>query len=117
MSKNNFNSLASSMCTCVGTKVVLTKYYLQVSLSNGSTRIVIELFYDKTKSVSGISKLIFTNFSTEYAGNSFFPINDSRKGSFPIYPLLNKYYTINRRGLNEYTEKLRTMLLSKLCCA
>ena len=117
LSEDNFNGLASSMYVCVGAKVVLTKNYLQVGLSNGSTGIVTELFYDETKPAPGLPKLIFVDFGTEYAGDSFFPNNDSRKGWFPVYPVVNKCYTANRRGSDGYTENSRTMLPLKLCWA
>ena len=44
LSEDNFNGLASSMHVCVGAKVVLTKNYSQVGLSNGSTGICLCLY-------------------------------------------------------------------------
>ena len=79
LSEDNFNGLASSMHACVDAKVVLTKNYLQVGLSNGSTGIVRELFYDETKPAPGLPKLIFVDFGVEYTGDTFFTNNDSRK--------------------------------------
>ena len=83
---------------CVDAKVVLTKNYLQVGLSNGSTGIVRELFYDETKPAPGLPKLNIVDFGVEHAVDVFFPNNDSRKGWFPTCPVLNKCYTANRRG-------------------
>ena len=39
LSEDNFNGLTSSVHACAGSKVVLTKNYLQVGLSNGSAGI------------------------------------------------------------------------------
>ena len=58
LSEENFSSLASSMHIYVGAKVVLTKNYLQVGLSNNSTRIVRELFYNTSKPTPSLPKFI-----------------------------------------------------------
>ena len=116
-SDNTFNGLALSMYICVGVKVVLTKNYLQVSLSNGLIGIVHELIYDTDKSTPGLPKLVFIDFGAKYTGNSFFPNDKTRKGWFLIYPVLNKYYTANRRDSDSYTENSRTILPLKLCWA
>ena len=114
LSKKNFSSLASSINIYVGSKVVLIKNYLQVSLSNNLTGIVQELFYNTTKPIPGLLKFIFVNFSTEYAGNLFFINNNSREGLFSVYPVLNKCFTANRRGSNGYIENSHTILPLKL---
>ena len=44
LSDDNFKGLVSSMYISVGEKVASTKNYLQVGLSNSSTKIVKELF-------------------------------------------------------------------------
>ena len=114
-SNDTFNGLASSMYIYIGVKVVLTKNYLQVSLSNGLIGIVWELIYDTDKPAPSLPKLVFINFGAEYIGNLFFPNDETRKGWFLIYLVTNKYYTINRRGSNSYTENSRTILPLKLC--
>ena len=114
LSEDNFNSLSSSVCTCVDSKVMLTKNYLQVSLSNSSMGIVQEIFYDENKPAPGLPKFIFADFNVECTGDTFFLNNESRKGWFPIYPILNKCYTANRRGADGYAENSWNMLLLKL---
>ena len=117
LSDDTFNGLASSMYICAGAKVVLTKNYLQIGLSNGSTGIVREIIYDVDKPAPGLCKFVFIDFGTEYTGTSFFPNNEIRRGWFPIYPVTNKCYTPNRRGNDGYTENSYTMLPLKLCWA
>ena len=102
------------MYICVGAKVVLTKNYLQVGLSNGSMGIVRELIYDADKPAPGLPKLVFVDFGAEYTGNSFFTNDETRKGRFLIYLVMNKCYTVNRRGSDGYAENSRTMLPLKL---
>ena len=79
--------------------------------------IVRELIYNTDKPASGLSKLVFVDFGTEYTCNSFFPNNKTRKGWFSIYSVPNKCYTANRRDSDGYTENSRTMLPLKLCWA
>ena len=80
LSDDTFNGLASSMYICIGAKVVLTKNYLQVGLSNGSTGIVRELIYDADKPAPGLPKLVFVDFGAEYTDTLFFPNNEVRRG-------------------------------------
>ena len=101
----------------VGANAVLIKNYLQVGLSNGLIGIVWELIYNADKPAPSLPKLVFIDFGTKYTGTSFFPNDKTRRGWFLIYPVTNKYYTLNRRGNDGYTEKSRTILLLKLCWA
>jgi len=98
----------------VGVKVVLVKNYLQVSLYNSLIGIIREL-YNTDKPTPSLPKLVFIDFGTKYTGTSFFPNDKTRRGWFPIYPVMNKYYTTNRRGGNGYTENSYTILPLKLC--
>ena len=60
-----------------------------------------------------LPKVVFADSDAEYRGDTFFPNSVSRKG-FPIYLVINKYYTPNRRGVDRYAENARTMLSLKL---
>ena len=64
----------------LGTKIVLTKNILNVGLSNGSTGIMKEIFYNVDKPAPGLPKLVFMDFDVEYTRDIFFPNNESRKG-------------------------------------
>ena len=75
-----FNGLSSSVHSCIGAKVVLTKNILNVGLSNGSTGIVKDIFYNVDKPAPGLPKLVFVDFDVEYTGDTFFPNDESRKG-------------------------------------
>ena len=71
LSKDNFNSLVLNIYIYVRSKVVLTKNYLQVCVSNSLMGIVRELFCNENKPASSLPKLIFVNFDTEYVANTF----------------------------------------------
>ena len=124
MNDDKFGGLHSTMFLCVGAKVVLTRNFLNLGLSNGSTGIVKEIFYDTNRPAPQLPKFVFVDFGVQYTGRSFFPSNDTRKGWFPIYPVENKCYSPNTKlnCLDENNEKVfnessRIMLPLKLCWA
>ena len=124
MNDDKFGGLHSTMFLCVGAKVVLTRNFLNVGLSNGSTGIVKEIFYDSNRPAPQLPKFVFVDFGVQYTGRSFFPSNNTRKGWFPIYPVENKCYSPNTKlncldenNENIFNESSRIMLLLKLCWA
>ena len=70
MSNENFNSLMSNIFLYIGVKVVLTRNYLNVGLSNGSMGIKKELFYNANKPAPALPKFIFIDFDIEYTGDT-----------------------------------------------
>ena len=70
---DRFNGLASSMHLCVGANVQLILNYLNVGLSNGSTGIVKEMFYDENHVAPDFPRVLFAHFGAQYTGESFFP--------------------------------------------
>ena len=78
MREDNFGRLSSSMYLCVGVKVVLTRNYLNIGLSNSSTGIVKEIVYDRDKPVLGLPRFAFADFGNGYIGPTFFPKDISR---------------------------------------
>ena len=51
ISDKNFSGLASSICICIGAKVVMTRNTLQIGLSNRLTGVAKDIFYDSHKLV------------------------------------------------------------------
>ena len=59
---DRFNGLASSIYLCVGANVQLTLNYLNVGLSNGSTGIFKEMFYNENHVVPELPRIVFVDF-------------------------------------------------------
>ena len=115
ISNKNFSNLLSSIYLYIGAKVALTRNHLNVDLSNGSIRIVKEIFYDDNKPALALPKFVLVDFGESYMGASFFPSDDDKNGWFSIFPIRNSAITPNKREHNGFVEHTHTMLPLKLC--
>ena len=117
MKEDNFGGLKANMYLCVGANVVLTRNFLNIGLSNGSTGIAREKVYDKNKPAPGLPRFVFVDFGKAYTGPTFFPNDASRRGWFPIHPVTSRSWTPGSGQNTGYVEHTRTMLPLKLCWA
>ena len=117
MKDDVLGNLAAWLFLCVGSKVMLIRNYLNLGLSNGTTGIVKEIVYEPGKSAPALPKFVLVDFGTSYTGSSFFPDDESKRGWFPVFPVKNTSYTMNKNGTNGFAEHSRTMLPLKLCWA
>ena len=115
MSDDAMGNLLSSLYLCVGALVMLTRNYLNIGLSNGSNGIVKEIVYEPGTSPPALPKFVLVDFGTSYTGDSFFPDDESKRGWFPIFPVKNASYSVNKNGTNGFAEHSRLMLPLKLC--
>ena len=60
---------------------------------------------------------MFVDFGESYAGRNFFPNDASRKGWFPVHPIGNTSWTVNRKSSSKVDENTRKMIPLKLCWA
>ena len=72
INKYSLGNLASLTYLYIDSKVILTRNYLNISLSNGSTGIVKEITCKYSKVAPIFSKFILIDFGTSCIGNSFF---------------------------------------------
>ena len=71
--------------------------------------------YEPRTSPPTLPKFVLVDFGTFYTGNSFFPDDESKRGWFPIFPVKNVSYSVNKNGTNGFAEHSRLMLPLKLC--
>ena len=64
--------------------------------------------------VPALPKFVLVDFSTSHTGDSFFLDDKSKCGSFPVFPIKNKLYTVNKNGTNSFAEYCWIILPLKL---
>ena len=118
MSSSSFMGLQCSIYLVVGAKVVMTcNVCQQAGLCNGATGNVKDLVYDEDVLPPRLPKFVWVDFDDKYKGPSFFPGNDSRRGWFPVHPIMATEWTPSSRENRGYEEHSRTMLPLSLAWA
>ena len=74
--------LVSRLFLCVGAKVLLTKNYLKIGLSNSSAGVIKELVYEGENVAPALPKFDLVDFGHSRAGESFFPNDPGKKDGF-----------------------------------
>ena len=80
MKDDVLENLAAWLFLCVGSKVILTRNYLNSGLSNVTAGIVKEIAYEPRKSAPALPKFVFVDFGTFHIGDSFLPDDKSKRG-------------------------------------
>ena len=88
----------------VGVNVQLTLNYLNVGLSNGSTGVIKEIFYDENHVALELPRVVFADFGVQYAEELFFSNDLSRSRWFLICPVENKCYSSDKKSNDGFAE-------------